>query len=145
MHRFSFLFLNYWLRFIYHYIYILHLCHAYDILFWILIWSRKELPSWAPGLTCDLIYLHPDTLVSATVTLSQYISPFVLTLGTPYNYIHSLCRGHSWRVRLAKQETLTPPGNLVSPLVCRGPWITTVVLYRLCHIDSASVFFVFYI
>ena len=24
-------------------------------------------------------------------------------------------------VRLAKQETLTPPGHLVSPLVCRGP------------------------
>ena len=32
-----------------------------------------------------------------------------------------LCHGHSWRVRLAKQETLTPPGHLVSPLVYRGP------------------------
>ena len=29
--------------------------------------------------------------------------------------------GFSWRVRLAKQETLTPPGHLVSPLVFRGP------------------------
>ena len=36
-------------------------------------------------------------------------------------YTLSLCRWHSWRVRLAKQETLTPPGHLVSPLVCRGP------------------------
>ena len=27
------------------------------------------------------------------------------------------------------QETLTPPGHLVSPLVCRGPWMSTVVLY----------------
>ena len=36
-------------------------------------------------------------------------------------YSLSLCRGHSWRVRLAKQETLTPPGHLVSPLICRGP------------------------
>ena len=35
-------------------------------------------------------------------------------------YTLSLCRGHSWRVRLAKQETLTPPGHLVSPLVYRG-------------------------
>ena len=35
-------------------------------------------------------------------------------------YTLSLCRGHSWRVRLAKQETLTPPGHLVSSLVCRG-------------------------
>ena len=31
-------------------------------------------------------------------------------------YTLSLCRGHSWRVRLAKQETLTPPVHLVSPL-----------------------------
>ena len=36
-------------------------------------------------------------------------------------YTLSLCRGHSRRVRLAKQETLTPPGHLVSPLVCMGP------------------------
>ena len=50
-----------------------------------------------------------------------------------------LCLGHSWRVRLAKQETLTPPGYLVSPLVCRGPWMPTVVLYCWCHSDSASV------
>ena len=28
----------------------------------------------------------------------------------------------AWQARrLAKQETLTPPGHLVSPLVCRGP------------------------
>ena len=36
-------------------------------------------------------------------------------------YTLSLCRGHRWLVRLAKQETLTAPGHLVSPLVCRGP------------------------
>ena len=34
--------------------------------------------------------------------------------------IHFRCLGHSWRVRLATQETLTPPGHLFSPLVCRG-------------------------
>ena len=54
-------------------------------------------------------------------------------------YALSLCRGHSWRVRLAKQETLTPYGHLVSPLVCRGPWMSTVVLYCWCHSDSTSV------
>ena len=32
-------------------------------------------------------------------------------------YTLALCRGHSWRVRLAKQETLTPHGHLVSPLI----------------------------
>ena len=58
-------------------------------------------------------------------------------------YTLSLCHGHSWRVRLAKQETLTPPGHLVSPLVCRGPWMSTVVLYCLCQSDSASVLLYF--
>ena len=52
-------------------------------------------------------------------------------------------RGHSWRVRLAKQETLTSPGYLVSPLVSRGPWISTVVLYCCSHSDSASVLLYF--
>ena len=60
-----------------------------------------------------------------------------------YIYTLSLCRGHSWRVRLAKQETLTPSGHLVSPLVCRGPWMSTVVLYCWCHSDSASVLLYF--
>ena len=58
-------------------------------------------------------------------------------------YTLPLCRGHSWRVRLAKQETLTPPGHLVSPLLCRGPWMSTVVLYCWCHSDSASVLLYF--
>ena len=53
------------------------------------------------------------------------------------------CRGHSWRVRLAKQETLTPPGHLISPLGCRGPWMPSVVLYCWCHSDSASVLLYF--
>ena len=58
-------------------------------------------------------------------------------------YTLSLCRGHSWRVRLAKQETLTPPRHLVSPLICRGPWMSTVVLYCWCHSDGASVLLYF--
>ena len=63
------------------------------------------------------------------------------TLGLAYTL--SLCRGHSWRVRLAKQEMLSPPGHLVSPLVCRGPWMSIVVLYCWCHSDSASVLLYF--
>ena len=47
---------------------------------------------------------------------------FLYSVGpSPVSSLH-MCRGHSWRVRLAKQETLTPPGHLVSPLVCKGPW-----------------------
>ena len=30
-------------------------------------------------------------------------------------------------------------GHLVSPLVCRVPWMSTVVLYCWCHNDSTSV------
>ena len=45
-----------------------------------------------------------------------------------------LCHGHSWRVRLTKQEKLTPPGHLVSPRVYRGPWCfivgTTVTVHQ---------------
>ena len=58
-------------------------------------------------------------------------------------YTLLLCWGHSWRVRLAKQETPTPPGHLVSPLVYRGLWMSTVVFYCWCHSDSASVFLYF--
>ena len=58
-------------------------------------------------------------------------------------YTLSLRCGHSWRVRLAKQEALTPPGHLVSPLIFRGPWMSTVVLFCWCHSDSASVLLYF--
>ena len=75
---------------------------------------------------CDTLYI---------VSLHVQCQAFIYTL--------SLCSGHSWRVRLSKQKTLTPPGQLVSPLVYRGPWISTVVLYCRCHSDSASVLLYF--
>ena len=60
-------------------------------------------------------------------------------------YTLSLCGGHSWRVRLAKQETLTPPGDLVSPLVCRvrecPPWCSIVGATVTCI--SSFVFYMF--
>ena len=46
-------------------------------------------------------------------------------------------------MRLAKQETLTPPGHLVSPVVCRGPWMSTVVLYCWRHSASVLLYFTF--
>ena len=58
-------------------------------------------------------------------------------------YTLPLCCGHSWRVRLAKQETLTPPGYLVSPLVCKGSWMSTVMLYCWCFSYGASVLLYF--
>ena len=64
------------------------------------------------------------------------VSPHTVSSLNIYTFV---CRGHSWRVRLAKQETLTPPGHLVSPLVCRGPWMPTVVLYGWCNRDGAPV------
>ena len=68
-----------------------------------------------------------------------------------YNYFNLVCKPKIFEpleliVIFIKQETLTPPGHLVSPLVCRGPWMSTVVLYCWCHSDSVSVSsFVFYI
>ena len=92
----------------------------------------------------------------STVPRKCYYAFFLVCCGCDTSYIVlvyiqcqasictlSLCRGHSWRVRLAKQETLTLPGHLVSPLVCRGPWMSTVVPYCWCHSDSASVLLYF--
>ena len=45
--------------------------------------------------------------------------------------------------KMCFQETLTPPRHLVSHLVCRGPWLSTVVLYCWCHSDSVSVLLYF--
>ena len=76
------------------------------------------------------------------ISCSNHKSTFLVCYGCCISFIVSvhiqcqasiytlwLCHGHSWRVRLAKQEAPTPPGHLVSPLVCRGPWMSTVVLY----------------
>ena len=35
---------------------------------------------------------------------------------------------HLTGLRLAKQDTLTPTGHLLSPMVSKGPWMSTVVL-----------------
>ena len=108
----------------------LHFCHTCSL-------CRVELVVQFParGSTQVLVCLFPGVLwlwhflyrVSVHIQCQASI------------YTLSLCRGHSWRVRLAKQETLTPPGHLVSPLVCRGPWMSTVVFYCWCHSDCASV------
>ena len=85
------------------------------------------------------------------VRLKCYYAFFLMCCGCDTSYIvsvHIQCQasihfrcvaGHSRRMRLAKQEKLTPPGHLVSPLDCRGPWMSTVMLYCWCQSDSASV------
>ena len=79
--------------------------------------------------------------------LHQFLTILLISTLLPIWFLFPLCRGHSWRVWLVKPETLTSPGHLVSPLVCRGPWMSTVVLYCRCHSDSASVllYFTFYL
>ena len=72
---------------------------------------------------------------------SNIVSVHIQCQASMYTFL--LCSGHSWQVRLAKQETLTPPGHLDSPLICRGPWMSTVVLYCWCHSDSDSVLLYF--
>ena len=81
---------------------ILHFCHTYSL--------------------CRVQYSSPRG-----VRLKCYYAFFLVCCGCDTSYIVSvhiqykasvytlsLCRGHSWRVRLAKQETLTLPGHLVS-------------------------------
>ena len=105
--------------------FVLHIWHTCSL-------CRVELVVQFParGSTQVLLCLFPGVL---------WLWHFLYSVGPHPVYTLSLCRGHSWRVRLAKQETLTPPGHLVSPLVCRGPWMWTVGLYCWCHIDGASV------
>ena len=75
-----------------------------------------------------------STVSPRGVRLKCYYAFFLVCCGCDTSYIVSIhiqcqasiytlsvCRGHSWGCRLAKQETLTPPGHLVSPLVYRGP------------------------
>ena len=111
----------------------LHFCHTCSL-------CRVELVVQFParGSTQVLLCLFPGVLWLWHFLYSVGPHPVSSLLMYPL-----LCRGHSWRVRLAKQETLTPPGHLVSPLVCSGPWMSTVVLYCWCHSDSASVLLYF--
>ena len=99
---------------------ILHFCHTCSL-------CRVELVVQVParGSTQVLVCLF---LVRCGCDTSYIVSVHIQCQA--YIYTLSLCRGHSWRVRLAKQETLTPPGHLVSPLVygvreC-PPWCSIV-------------------
>ena len=98
-------------------------------------WILREPVLNTRGSTQVLLCLFPGVL---------WLWHFLCSVGPrPVSSLHIykllLCRGHSWRVRLGKQETLTPPGYLISPLVCRSPRMSTVVLYCWCHSDGASV------
>ena len=112
---------------------ILHFCHTCSL-------CRVELVVQFParGSTQVLLCLFPGVLWLWHFLYN--VDPHPLSSLHVYTFVVS---GHSWRVRLAKQVTLTPPGHLVSPLVCRGPWMSTVVLYCWCHSDSASVLLYF--
>ena len=110
---------------------ILHFCHTCSL-------CRVELVVQFParGSTQVLLCFFPGVLLlwHFLYSVGQHS---VSSLHTGFTL--SLCRGHSWRVQLAKQETLTPPRHLDSSLVYRDPWMSTVVLYYWCHSDSASV------
>ena len=83
------------------------------------------------------MYMQETNFDRRTLYLFQVLSTFMKC------YLRNRNLWAFMAVRLAKQETLTPPGHLVSPLVCRGPWMSTVVLYFWCHSDSASVLLYF--
>ena len=108
---------------------ILHFCHICS-----LCHVELVVQFFARGSTQVLLCLFPGVL---------WLWHFLYSVGQhPVSNLHIytfVVSRASMGVRLAKQETLTPPGHLVSPLVCRGPWMSTVVFYCWCHSDSASV------
>ena len=125
-----------------HYIYLHHMCKLAPIAFLSHLFPMPcGAGSTVPRLGFDPSVIMPFFLVCCGCDTSYIVSVHIQCQASIYTL--SLCRGHSWQVRLAKQETLTPPGHLVSPLVCRGPWISTVVLYCWCHSDSASILLYF--
>ena len=57
-------------------------------------------------------------------------------------HVYTFVVSHAFMAGATGQAgTLAPPGHLVSPLVCRGPWMTIVVLCCWCRSDSASVLY----
>ena len=106
--------------------------------------------------TCSLCRVKLVVQFPVRVRLRCYYAFFLVYCGCDTSYIASvhiqcqasictlsLCLGHSRQVWLAKQETLTHLGHLVSPLVSWGTQMSTVVLYCWCHSDSASVLLYF--
>ena len=113
---------------------ILHFCHTCSL-------CRVELVVQFPTRGSTQVLLCFFSWLCYGCDTSYIVSVHIQCQASIYTL--SLCRGHSWRVWLAKQETLTPSGHLVSPLVCRDPWMSTVVLYCWCHSDSAPVLLYF--
>ena len=98
---------------------LLHFCHTCSL-------CRVELVVQFPARGSK--YYYAFFLVCFGCDTSYIVSVHIQCQTSIYTL--SLCRGHSWRVRLAKQGTLTPPGHLVSPLVCMvhecTPWCSIV-------------------
>ena len=114
---------------------ILHFCHICSL-------CRVELVVQCPArgrLKCYYAFF----LVCCGCETFYIVSVHIQCQASIYKL--SLCRRHSCRVLLAKQETLTPPGHLVSPLICRGPWMSTVVSLLLVSQWQCISSFVFYI
>ena len=110
----------------------LHIFYIFVTLVPFAVWSWWYSSPRGVRLNCYYAF----SLVCCGCETSYIVSVYILCQASIY--ILSVWRGHSCRVRLAKQETLTPPGHLVSPLVCRDPWMSAMVLYCWCHSDSAS-------
>ena len=78
------------------------------------VWSWQYSSPRGVRLRCHYAFF----LVCCGCVTSYIVSVHIQCQASIYTLL--LCRGHSWRVRLAKQETLTPPEHMVSPLVFRG-------------------------
>ena len=113
----------------------LHFCHTFSLCDVELV-HVVQIP--ARGSTKVLLCLFPGVL---------WLWHFLYSVGQhPVSSLHiyTFIVSRAFMARVANQAgDLTPSGHLVSPLVCWGVWLSTVVLYCWCHSDNASVLWYF--
>ena len=108
---------------VHHFFCILHFCHTCSL-------CRVELVVQSPRGVQPKCYYAFFTGVLWLWHFLYSVCPHPVSNLHIYTFVVSRTFMQVW---LAKQETLTPPGHLISPLVCRGPWMSTVVLYCWCQ------------
>ena len=112
---------------------ILHFCHTCSL-------CRVNLVVQFParGSTQVLLCLFPGVL---------WLWHFLYNVGPhPVSnlYIYTFVVSRTFMAGAASQVgDADSPEHMVSPLVCRGPWMSTVLLYCWCHSDSSSVLLYF--
>ena len=103
------------------------------LLFFYIWWSKWSTPG-SPGTCSHYVLKHVrEVVVYAIEKLSAILNLIKTCLASIYG------AANLWILFLKDSRYW----HLVSPLVYRGPWMSTVVLYCWCRSDSASVLLYF--